>query len=101
METQAYFENIQEHIQACLLAAESEIDLAVAWFTDRLLFDVLCEKAKSGVKVRLMIFDDDINKYLSINDLQACGGRIYRISEKLMHNKFCVIDYTIGSKFLK
>ena len=92
METQAFFENIQENIQACLLAAKSEIDLAVAWFTDRLLFDVLCEKAKSGVTVRLLIFDDDINKHLSLNDLQACGGRIYRISEKLMHNKFCVID---------
>ena len=95
METQAFFENIQAHIQARLLAAESEIDLAVAWFTDRLLFDVLCEKAKSGVTVRLLIFDDDINKHLSLNDLQACGGRVYRISEKLMHNKFCVIDRAV------
>ena len=31
MESQAYFENIREHIQARLLTAKSEIDLAVAW----------------------------------------------------------------------
>ena len=44
METQAFFENIQAQIQTRLLAAETEIDLAVAWFTDRVLFDVLCQK---------------------------------------------------------
>lgn len=92
METQAFFENIQAQIQTRLLAAETEIDLAVAWFTDRLLFDLVCQKAKSGVNVRLLLFDDDINQYLSFQDLAACGGKVFRISEKLMHNKFCVID---------
>ena len=92
METQAYFQNIQAQIQTRLLAAETEIDLAVAWFTDRLLFDVVCQKAKNGVNVRLLLFDDDINQYLSFQDLVACGGKVFRISEKLMHNKFCVID---------
>jgi PLD-like domain len=92
METQAFFENIQAHIQTRLLAAEKEIDLAVAWFTDRLLFETVCQKAKKGVTVRLLLFDDDINQYLSFQDLVACGGKLFRISEKLMHNKFCVID---------
>ena len=92
MESQAYFENIREHIQARLLSAKSEIDLAVAWFTDRLLFDVVCNKAKAGVKVRLLLFDDDINHFLPIDRLQQCGGKVFRVSEKLMHNKFCVID---------
>ncbi len=92
METQAFFENIQAHIQTRLLAAEHDINLAVAWFTDRLLFDTVCQKAKTGVHVRLMLFDDDINQYLSFQDLAACGGKVFRISEKLMHNKFCVID---------
>ena len=44
METQAFFENIQAQIQTRLLAAEHDIDLAVAWFTDRVLFDVVCKK---------------------------------------------------------
>lgn len=92
METQAFFENIQAQIQTRLLAAETEIDLAVAWFTDRLLFDTVCKKAKTGINVRLLLFDDEINQYLSFQDLEACGGKVFRISEKLMHNKFCVID---------
>ena len=54
METQAYFENIRDHIKVRLTDAEYSIDLAVAWFTDRVLFDALCRKAKSGVKVRLL-----------------------------------------------
>ena len=95
METQAYFENIQSEIHRRLTAAESQIDLAVAWFTDRLLFDVVCQKARRGVKVRLLLYDDDINKHLAINKLETCGGRVFRIAEKLMHNKFCVIDRDI------
>ena len=95
METQAYFENIREQIAVRLTDAEQSIDLAVAWFTDRVLFDALCRKAKSGVKVRLLLFDDDINKHLPINDLERLGGKVFRISERLMHNKFCVIDRAV------
>ena len=95
METQAYFDNIRAHIQVRLAAAEHRIDLAVAWFTDRILFEQLCQKAKSGVKVRLLLFDDDINKYLNINDLERASGKVFRIAEKLMHNKFCVIDRAV------
>ena len=58
METQAFFDNIQAQIQTRLLAAETDIDLAVAWFTDRSLFDTVCQKAKTGVNVRLMLFDE-------------------------------------------
>ena len=95
METQAYFDNIRDHIQVRLAAAEQRIDLAVAWFTDRILFEMVCQKAKKGLKVRLLLFDDDINKYLPINDLEKFGGQVFRISEKLMHNKFCVIDRAV------
>ena len=76
-------------------AAETEIDLAVAWFTDRGLLDVLCQKAKKGVKIRVLLFDDDINNYLSFKDLQQSGGKVFRLAEKLMHNKFCIIDRAV------
>ena len=71
METQAYFENIREHIQSYLTDANSQIDLAVAWFTDRVLFGTLCQKAQTGVKVRLLLYDDDINNaYLPFDKLK-------------------------------
>ncbi len=92
METQAYFENIREQIQTRLSAAETGIDLAVAWFTDPFLFKTLCDKAKAGVKVRLLMYDDEINKYLPIENLERINGKVFRVTEKLMHNKFCVVD---------
>jgi phosphatidylserine/phosphatidylglycerophosphate/cardiolipin synthase-like enzyme len=38
METQAYFENIQQHIIKELHQAQQNIYIAVAWFTDREIF---------------------------------------------------------------
>ena len=92
METQAFFENIREEIQARLNVAQKEIDLAVAWLTDRVLFETVCKKATNGISVRLLITDDDINKFLPISNLSTNGGKVYKVSERLMHNKFCVID---------
>jgi uncharacterized protein YukE len=48
METQAYFDNIQSEIHRRLSAAEREIDLAVAWLTDRVLFDVIADYLQHG-----------------------------------------------------
>ena len=82
METQAYFEHIREHIQSYLTDANSQIDLAVAWFTDRVLFDTLCQKAQSGVKVRLLLYDDDINNaYLPFDKLNSVTFNRTHISE--------------------
>ena len=82
METQAYFENIREHIQCYLTDANSQIDLAVAWFTDKFLFDTLCQKAQSGVKVRLLLYDDDINNaYLPFDKLNSVTFNRTHISE--------------------
>ena len=49
METTAHFENITQEIARRLNAATQEIVVAVAWFTDRDLFDVLCRQAGRGL----------------------------------------------------
>jgi hypothetical protein len=97
METQAYFTNIRSHITKELNNANSSIYVAVAWFTDVKLFNVLCDKAKLGLDVQLIVMDDFITRGCNINyhDLEKCGGKVYLIDENkgaLMHNKFCVID---------
>ena len=61
MITQAYFEDIQHHIKYELEKAKNSIYIAVAWFTDNELFDILCQKADKGVSVELMLMDDEIN----------------------------------------
>lgn len=101
MQTQAYFQDIQSQILEELEKAKEKIFVAVAWFTDKELFNMLCKKASSGVTVELMILNDNINNNSNndYNRLENAGGKLYKIgqhdSRSLMHNKFCVIDYDI------
>lgn len=99
MTTQAYFEDIQHHIKHELSKAKSSIYIAVAWFTDNELFDILCHKAQNGLSIELMLMDDDINNGSGINYEKLAGknAKVWKISttnenSNLMHNKFCVID---------
>jgi hypothetical protein len=100
METTAHFENIPQAIAKRLNAATQEIVVAVAWFTDPELFDVLCRQAGRGVRVRLAILNDRINVgpgRLNFRRLQDCGGEVFLIAaggdrDPIMHHKFCVID---------
>ncbi len=95
LETQAYFTGIKEVIAEQLDAAEKSIFVAVAWFTDKDLYEKLCAKARQGLAVRIVIVDDDINNAAYGIDKQAivrAGGKIFQVSNALMHHKFCVID---------
>jgi hypothetical protein len=99
MKSQAYFEKIHKQIEIRLQEADSTIRLAVAWFTDPNLFDLICKKAAEGIEVVLIIANHEINQESQINfsQLKKNGGRIYWIGtgykyEALMHNKFCIID---------
>ena len=67
MQTQAYFEEIQKHILHEIEKADSSIQIAAAWFTDEKLFSALCNMAKSGIAVELMLINDDINNSSGIN----------------------------------
>jgi len=97
MTTQAYFQNIRKHIKEELSTATQSIYVAVAWFTDRHLFKILCDKAKEGLNVQVIVMDDAITRNCSINyhELESLGGKLYQINDSygtLMHNKFCIID---------
>ena len=100
MQTTAYFTQIHETIVAELRTARQSLYVAVAWFTDRDLFQTLCERAAAGVEVNLMITNDTINFReggLDFDALRRVGGQMYSIGTDgaggtLMHNKFCVID---------
>ncbi len=100
MQTTAHFEHIHDTLIAHLQKARQSVYVAVAWFTDRALFQTLCERAAAGVTVELMLTNDAINFReggLPFDELRRAGGRVYAIGsgeerETLMHNKFCVID---------
>lgn len=100
MQTEVLFDNIAERISYELSRATHSIYVAVAWFTRHDLFDVLLEKAESGIKVQLLISNDFINVQSSIDyaSLNIQSSAVHFIGDgktDLMHNKFCVIDENV------
>lgn len=94
---EAHFQHISSLIYKELDKATESIDIAMYFFTNKLLFEKLMEKADKGVKISLIIHDNYINlRYGGINfqrfaDNENC--RIYiSTKEKPIHDKFCVID---------
>lgn len=97
MQTEALFSNIADRISTELSQAESSIYIAVAWLTNRNLFNILVDKAKSGVTVQLLLSNDEINQNSSLDfsRLKIGNSVAYLVGDgksDLMHNKFCVID---------
>ena len=100
MEVKAYFSDIHKVIIKQLELANAQINVAVAWFTDREIFEVLCKKAQSGVKVLVVLMADDINcgvGRLNFIRLENLGAKVTFLptgsqDTQLMHHKFCVID---------
>ena len=102
MYLQAHFQNIQQVIIDHLQDAQHEILVAVAWFTDREIFEVLCQKAQSGVHVSVALLGDDINQApgaLNFHRLRNLNGKVTFLpsgsdGSPMMHHKFCVLDTT-------
>lgn len=97
MQTEALFEDIADRIRFELEQAEHSIYIAVAWFTNRTLFNTLIQKAQQGITVQLMLSNDHINQqsHVDYDKLNIGNSGAYLIGDgnkDLMHNKFCVID---------
>jgi hypothetical protein len=100
MNTEAVFENIAERIKVELISATESIHIAVAWFTNRIIFELLVEKAKQGCRVSLIVSNDKINQSSTIDfdNLRINKSEVYLVGDgqsELMHNKFCVIDSSV------
>jgi|GEM_PF-1278077 len=90
------FEKIKENIKNEIDAAKFVIWIAVAWFTDRDLANALYLKSKSGVNVQIILNDDQINFNMSQKLSEIF--EVYKVPatdkfSKLMHHKFCMIDF--------
>lgn len=99
---QVYFDHIHLEIINLLKQADTEIKICVAWFTDKDIYHTLVKKAKEGVSVDVIVANHEFNKKkygLNYNELLKYGGRVSFIgnvssgkADRLMHNKFCIID---------
>lgn len=91
-QTDAHFDEIQGIVIGNLLKAQLSIHIAMAWFTNQKIADVLKVKAKENVDIKIVIHDDFINQEYGAN----LDGLTYKLVKTqhggIMHNKFCVID---------
>lgn len=95
--TLSYFEDIEKHIMSRLNSSHNIIFVAVAWFTNQLLFGGLMDALKKNVSVKILILDDILNRNefgLDFGILTKLGAEV-RFAKPdcgTMHNKFCIID---------
>lgn len=100
MNIESYFTkqtDVRKIILNHLDAATKKVFVAVAWFTDTMLFNKLLELQKKGVDIEVIITKHEFNDQSKNNyDLIEKNGGFYAnigSDEQLMHMKFCVIDY--------
>ena len=90
--------DVREIILEHLDNATKKVFVAVAWFTDTILFDKLLDLQDKGVSVEIIITKHEFNSQ-SQNDYHLIkkNGFFAEIGSdyQLMHMKFCVIDYNI------
>lgn len=95
----ALFKNIRKELLNEIDKAQSQIKVAVAWFTNQDLFEKLCKKVLEGVNVELIVIDDYINNGdwgLDFQQFINNGGKLYYGKEENpMHHKFCIIDNSV------
>ncbi|MCZ2846185.1 MAG: phospholipase D-like domain-containing protein [Candidatus Bathyarchaeota archaeon] len=89
--------DVKSIILELLDGASTQVNVAVAWFTEPKLFKKLIEIQERGVNVELIITAHEFNRN-SPNDysiIEDHGGFYAEIGndEQLMHMKFCVIDF--------
>ena len=93
---EAHFEEIQETILTHLNNAQYCVWVAVAWFTDKRLFEELKKLRIRGVNVQVIIINDENNSNAGLQFEQYF--ETYRINKfgkyksNIMHHKFCIID---------
>src|SRR5688572_11683774 len=97
------FTGIKEKLIGEITQAKLSILVAVAWITDEAIFKLLREKAEEGINVELILADEESQKSLSLvkkkldfHSLIEVGAKVYYMNlnfTKLMHHKFCVIDF--------
>jgi hypothetical protein len=99
MPIKSHTQKIQTEIVKTLSVSKYSIKAAVAWLTDKKILKVLLAQYKAGVKVEIIINDDEINSnhIIVFKKLMEQGLKIYFHPEKLglMHHKFCIIDNKI------
>lgn len=99
MITKLFYKGIEKKLLSNLINADNSVEIAVAWFTNPAIFDLLIELINRNIRIHIILCDDIMNfanPKTNFQKLIDLGANI-RVSKspKLMHNKFCIIDNRI------
>ncbi|MDD3142013.1 MAG: phospholipase D-like domain-containing protein [Lachnospiraceae bacterium] len=90
-----HFEDIQQQIINELRDAKYTIWIAMAWFTNKELFDELVKKKNQGVNIQVVLDDNERNSQAPFkleDEFETYRVTIQSYYKNIMHDKFCVID---------
>ncbi|MEM6966245.1 MAG: phospholipase D-like domain-containing protein [Bacteroidota bacterium] len=92
----ASFQNNEKAVSQFLYQTQAEIDIAMCWFSNPLLFSILLKKSQQGIKVRLIVQFDQANfhqKGLPFYELIERGSEVNVYNQdQLLHHKFAISD---------
>lgn len=96
VEHDVVFDEIQNMIIQGIRNAKYLIWIAVAWFTDKVIYDELIKRKEDGLNIRVVISDDKGNSTLESELVGSFDTKIIPKSgywgNNSMHDKFCIID---------
>lgn len=95
IKTDASFQDNVNKILAVLDKAKVSINIAMAWFTVKGLYDKLIEMKNKGVDIKIIVNNDFVNGKYGIDLSPFNSVKIRGERGGIMHNKFCVIDNQI------
>lgn len=93
--SEVFFEELRQLLITEVSKAKYTIWVAVAWFTDKGLYDLLHKKRLEGLSVQVLILDNEINNKSGLNfgkDFYVLKVKKTGPYENIMHHKFCIVD---------
>ena len=89
--------NIQDKLISLIEQAQKSLKIAVTWFTNHAIFEVILNKLNiPNFQVDLIVLNDRINNKIEGVEYQRMidkGGNFYfSNTDNMVHHKFCVID---------
>lgn len=99
MKSNLYYKEIETKIISNLRNAKKSVKIAVAWFTNPTLYELISELHRKEIQVEIILSDEKLNFINEKVDFQKLIDKGVEISvgkfPNLMHNKFCIIDNRI------
>lgn len=93
--SEIFFDELRDLLIQEVSKAKYIIQAAVAWFTDKEIYDLLIKKRLDGLSIQVLILDDEINNKAGLNfgkDFYTLKVKKSGPYENIMHHKFCIVD---------